>query len=82
VIANYVMCVVENYVKCVIASYVMCVVANYVLCMIANCVILCVMCVIANYVSVFDSIEFAITHVVFLINIFVIKNAYRVCCYK
>jgi hypothetical protein len=45
--------------------YIMlCVVANYV------------MCVISNYVGVFDNIEFATTHVAFLVNICVAtKNA-------
>jgi hypothetical protein len=45
--------------------YIMlCVVANYV------------MCVIANYIDTFDSIEFATTHVAFLVNICVAtKNA-------
>jgi hypothetical protein len=37
--------------------YMLCVVANYV------------MCVIANYIDAFDSIEFATTHVAFLVNI-------------
>jgi hypothetical protein len=35
---------------------ILCVPANYVI------------CVVANYVGVFDSIEFVITHVAFLVN--------------
>ncbi len=52
----------------------LCAVANYVMCM------------LANYVGVFDSIEFATTHIAFLVNICVAnKNAnicicYHTCC--
>jgi hypothetical protein len=40
------------------------------------------MCVLTNYVGVFDSMEFAITHVTFLVNICVAyKNANMCICY-
>jgi hypothetical protein len=48
----------------------LCAVANYVMCM------------LANYVGVFDSIEFATTHVTFLVNICVANNNANICiCY-
>jgi hypothetical protein len=48
--------------------YIMlCVVANYLT------------CVLANYVGVFDSIKFAITHVTFLANIYVVNNKTNIC---
>jgi hypothetical protein len=50
--------------------YIMlCVIANYVT------------CVLANYVGVFDNIEFAITHVAFLVNICVTNKNANICIY-
>jgi hypothetical protein len=47
----------------------LCVIANYVT------------CVLANYVGVFDNIEFAITHVAFLVNICVTNKNANICIY-
>jgi hypothetical protein len=65
----------------------LCYICGTKLCYIMSCVIAnYVMCVLANYIGVFGSIEFATTHVAFLVNICVAnKNAnmricYHTCC--